>query len=115
MEKRKRLNAKILSASNESFVVEIKLEDKAPKVGDGLVVTIPSEAKVKMFTRAHSTPRVTDTIARGKVVEVTRGMVTVKPMGSRTNVLKLQKLAQIKATVGVSTIENRMRVHFNNL
>ena len=95
--------------------MQIELEDKAPKVGDGLVVTIPSESKVKMLTRAHSAPRVTDTIARGKVVEVTRDMVTVKPMGSHTNVRKLQRLAQTKAKVGVSTIENRIRVHFNNL
>ena len=111
MEKRKRLNVRVLSATNEAFVVEIdKQTGETPEIGDGLIVTIPSNAKVRMFNRVHSTPRVTDTIARGKVVEVTNNVVTVKPMDSRTNVQKLQSIASNSAKVGISTIKNRIRV-----
>ena len=111
MEERKRLNARVLSATNEAFVVEIdKQTSETPEIGDGLVVTIPSNAKVKMFKHIHSTPRVTDTIARGKVVEVTNNVVTVKPMYSHTNMQKLQSLASNSAQVGISTVKNRIRV-----
>lgn len=50
-----------------------------------------------------------DTIARGKVIGVNEGVVTVKPMVSRTNVAKLQSLASTNTMVGVNAIENKMK------
>lgn len=47
MEKRKKLQAKIVSASNDKFVIRIGDISKTPKFGDSLVVTIPSRAKVE--------------------------------------------------------------------
>ena len=98
MEKRKKLQAKIVSASNDKFVIRIGDISKTPKVGDSLVVTIPSRAKVEMVRKTNSLSgvRITDTIARGKVIGVNEGVVTVKPMVSRTNVAKLQSLASTK-------------------
>ena len=100
MEKRKKLQAKIVSASNDKFVIRIGDISKTPKVGDSLVVTIPSRAKVEMVRKTNSLSgvRITDTIARGKVIGVNEGVVTVKPMVSRTNVAKLQQIdGQISA------------------
>lgn len=51
MEKRKKLQAKIVSASNDKFVIRIGDISKTPKVGDSLVVTIPSRAKVEMVRK----------------------------------------------------------------
>ena len=111
MKKGKRLHAKIVSASKNAIVIEVEHPSKAPKVGDNLVVTIPSEAKVEMIHSFHCLPKVMDTIARGKVIGVTEDVVTVEPMTSRTNVAKLQSLASTKTSVGVNAIENRIRVH----
>ena len=108
MEKRKKLQAKIVSASNDKFVIRIGDISKTPKVGDSLVVTIPSRAKVEI-TNSLSGVRITDTIARGKVIGVNEGVVTVKPMVSRTNVAKLQSLASTNTMVGVNAIENKMK------
>ena len=109
MEKRKKLQAKIVSASNDKFV--IRIGDISTKVGDSLVVTIPSRAKVEMVRKTNSLSgvRITDTIARGKVIGVNEGVVTVKPMVSRTNVAKLQSLASTNTMVGVNAIENKMK------
>lgn len=76
-----------------------------------LVVTIPSRAKVEMVRKTNSLSgvRITDTIARGKVIGVNEGVVTVKPMVSRTNVAKLQSLASTNTMVGVNAIENKMK------
>ena len=110
MEKRKKLQAKIVSASNDKFVIRIGDISKTPKFGDSLVVTIPSRAKVEMVkTNSLSGVRITDTIARGKVIGVNEGVVTVKPMVSRTNVAKLQSLASTNTMVGVNAIENKMK------
>ena len=111
MEKRKKLQAKIVSASNDKFVIRIGDISKTPKVGDSLVVTIPSRAKVEMVRKTNSLSgvRITDTIARGKVIGVNEGVVTVKPMVSRTNVAKLQSLASTNTMVGVNAIENKMK------
>ena len=110
-EKRKKLQAKIVSASNDKFVIRIGDISKTPKVGDSLVVTIPSRAKVEMVRKTNSLSgvRITDTIARGKVIGVNEGVVTVKPMVSRTNVAKLQSLASTNTMVGVNAIENKMK------
>ena len=111
MEKRKKLQAKIVSASNDKFVIRIGDISKTPKVGDSLVVTIPSRAKVEMVRKTNSLSgvRITDTIAQGKVIGVNEGVVTVKPMVSRTNVAKLQSLASTNTMVGVNAIENKMK------
>lgn len=111
MEKRKKLQAKIVSASNDKFVIRIGDISKTPKVGDSLVVTIPSRAKVEMVRKTNSLSgvRITDTIARGKVIGVNEGVVTVKPMVSRTNVAKLQSLASTNTMVGVNAIQKNMR------
>lgn len=111
MEKRKKFQAKIVSASNDKFVIRIGDISKTPKVGDSLVVTIPSRAKVEMVRKTNSLSgvRITDTIARGKVIGVNEGVVTVKPMVSRTNVAKLQSLASTNTMVGVNAIENKMK------
>ena len=79
MEKRKKLQAKIVSASNDKFVIRIGDISKTPKVGDSLVVTIPSRAKVEMVRKTNSLSgvRITDTIARGKVIGVNEGVVTI--------------------------------------
>ena len=79
MEKRKKLQAKIVSASNDKFVIRIGDISKTPKFGDSLVVTIPSRAKVEMVRKTNSLSgvRITDTIARGKVIGVNEGVVTV--------------------------------------
>lgn len=53
--------------------------------------------------------RTSHTIARGKVIGVNEGVVTVKPMVSRTNVAKLQSLASTNTMVGVNAIENKMK------
>lgn len=55
MEKRKKLQAKIVSASNDKFVIRIGDISKTPKVGDSLVVTIPSRAKVEMVKQNNQT------------------------------------------------------------
>ena len=60
-------------------------------------------------TNSLSGVRITDTIARGKVIGVNEGVVTVKPMVSRTNVAKLQSLASTNTMVGVNAIENKMK------
>ncbi len=79
MEKRKKLQAKIVSASNDKFVIRIGDISKTPKVGDSLVVTIPSRAKVEMVRKTNSLSgvRITDTIARRKVIGVNEGVVTI--------------------------------------
>ena len=79
MEKRKKLQAKIVSASNDKFVIRIGDISKTPKVGDSLVVSIPSRAKVEMVRKTNSLSgvRITDTIARGKVIGVNEGVVTI--------------------------------------
>ena len=79
MEKREKLQAKIVSASNDKFVIRIGDISKTPKVGDSLVVTIPSRAKVEMVRKTNSLSgvRITDTIARGKVIGVNEGVVTI--------------------------------------
>lgn len=93
-------------------LLEIKLTDVFEDTdGHSLVVTIPSRAKVEMVRKTNSLSgvRITDTIARGKVIGVNEGVVTVKPMVSRTNVAKLQSLASTNTMVGVNAIENKMK------
>lgn len=43
------------------------------------------------------------------MIGVNEGVVTVKPMVSRTNVAKLQSLASTNTMVGVNAIENKMK------
>ena len=102
-------NALWLVAPKSPRLVHIKVI--SPKFGDSLVVTIPSRAKVEMVRKTNSLSgvRITDTIARGKVIGVNEGVVTVKPMVSRTNVAKLQSLASTNTMVGVNAIENKMK------
>lgn len=113
MKKRKGLQAKIVLASNDKVVIRVGDISKAPKVGDSLVVTIPSNSKVEMIRNPYRRlfgVEITDTIARGKVIGVDEGVVTVKPMASRTNVAKLQNLASTNTEIGVNAIENRIKI-----
>lgn len=109
--KTKRLHATIVSASENFVVIKLKFPSNMPKVGDNLVVSVPSEAKVEMISHSLKSPRVTDTIARGRIIRVAEDMLTIKPLKSRTDITELQSLAATNTSVGVSAIMNRIKVH----
>ena len=112
MEKRKKIQAKIIKASNEKIIFQLDQIIKAPKIGDSLVVTITSKAKVEMINPSSNEPKVRDTIARGKIIDVTGSILTIKPMCSRTNFSKLQNLASSKTDVGLFAIENQIKAYY---
>ena len=114
MKKQKGLHATIISASNNTIGFMLEQPRKAPKEGDILIVTVQSKEKFEMLDSSQPAPHVTKTIARGKVIDVAEGVVSIKPIPTSINIAELQGLASSKANIEFCVVDNQ-KIYNSNI